>query len=82
MQLDIGGVKDDLVKDEKGVWKGESAPQVEGFHYQLNVDSASVPDPGTLSFYGAGRLGSSGIEIPTRGRFASTNNHPFLLFSA
>ena len=64
VQLDIGGVKYDLVKDEKGVWTGESAPQDEGFHYyQLCVDGASVPDPGTKYFYGAGRWGS-GIEIP------------------
>lgn len=65
VQLDIGGVKYDLVKDEKGVWTGESAPQDEGFHYyQLNIDGASVPDPGTNYFYGAGRWGS-GIEIPS-----------------
>lgn len=64
VKLDIGGVKYDLVKDEKGVWTGESGPQDEGFHYyQLNVDGASVPDPGTKYFYGAGRWGS-GIEIP------------------
>lgn len=64
VQLDLGGVKYDLVKDNNGVWTGESAPQVEGFHYyQLNIDGASVPDPGTQYFYGAGRLGS-GIEIP------------------
>jgi enterochelin esterase-like enzyme len=64
VQLDIGAVKYDLVKDEKGVWTGESAPQDEGFHYyQLNIDGASVPDPGTKFFYGAGRWGS-GIEIP------------------
>jgi len=63
VQLDIGGVKYDLKKDEKGVWTGESAPQVEGFHYyQLNVDGASVPDPGSLYFYGASRWGSA-IEI-------------------
>jgi len=65
VQLDLGGVKYDMVKDEKGVWTGESAPQDEGFHYyQLNVDGASVPDPGTKYFYGAGRWGS-GIEIPS-----------------
>ena len=59
VQLDIGGVKYDMVKDDKGVWTGESAPQDEGFHYyQLNVDGASVPDPGTKYFYGAGRWGS------------------------
>jgi enterochelin esterase family protein len=64
VQLDIGAVKYDLVKDDKGMWTGESAPQVEGFHYyQLNIDGASVPDPGSLYFYGAGRWGS-GIEIP------------------
>ena len=62
--LDIGGVKYDLVNDGNGVWTGESAPQDEGFHYyQLNIDGASVPDPGSLYFYGAGRWGS-GIEIP------------------
>ncbi len=64
VQLDIGGKKYDLVKDEKGVWTGESLPQDEGFHYyQLNIDGASVPDPGSLYFYGAGRWGS-GIEVP------------------
>ena len=56
VQLDIGSVKYNLVKDNKGFWKGESAPQVEGFHYyQLNVDGASVPDPGSLYFYGCSR---------------------------
>lgn len=65
VQLDIGGKKYDMVKDEKGVWTGESLPQDEGFHYyQLNVDGVSVPDPGSLYFYGAGRWGS-GIEIPS-----------------
>src|SRR5690606_861395 len=64
VQLDIGGVKYDLRKNEKGIWEGESAPQDEGFHYyQLNIDGASVPDPGSKYYYGAGRWGS-GIEIP------------------
>ncbi len=64
VQLDIGGKKYDMVKDEKGVWTGQSLPQDEGFHYyQLNIDGISVPDPGSLYFYGAGRWGS-GIEIP------------------
>ncbi len=66
VQLDIGGKKYDMVKDEAGVWTGESLTQDEGFHYyQLNVDGASVPDPGTVYFYGAGRWGS-GIEIPAK----------------
>lgn len=64
VQLDIGGKKYDLVKDDKGVWTGESLPQDEGFHYyQLNIDGVSVPDPGSTYYYGAGRWGS-GIEIP------------------
>jgi enterochelin esterase-like enzyme len=66
VQLDIGGVRYDLTKDEKGVWTGDSRPQDEGFHYyQLNIDGASVPDPGSLFFYGASRWGS-GIEVPAR----------------
>ena len=65
VQIDIGAVKYDLVKDENGVWTGESAPQDVGFHYyQLNIDGASVPDPGSLYYYGASRWGS-GIEIPS-----------------
>jgi enterochelin esterase-like enzyme len=65
VQLDIGGVKYDMVKDDDGMWTGESAPQDVGFHYyQLNIDGASVPDPGSLFFYGACRYGS-GIEIPS-----------------
>src|SRR5512133_3748100 len=66
VQLDISAVKYDLTKDKDGIWTGESAPQDEGFHYyQLNIDGASVPDPGTNYFYGAGRWGS-GIEIPAK----------------
>ena len=66
VQLDIGAVKYDLTKDDKGVWTGESHPQDEGFHYyQLNIDGASVPDPGSLYFYGASRWGSA-IEIPAK----------------
>lgn len=66
VQLDISAVKYDLAKDEKGMWTGESAPQDEGFHYyQLWVDGAAVPDPGSLYFYGASRWGS-GIEVPAK----------------
>jgi len=46
VQLDIGGVKYDLKKDDKGVWTGDSDPQDEGFHYyQLVIDGAQVPQP-------------------------------------
>ena len=63
--LDIAGKIYEMTKDENGVWTGTSAPQDEGFHYyQLNIDGASVPDPGSLYYYGASRWGS-GIEIPS-----------------
>ena len=66
VQLDISAVKYELTKDTSGVWTGESVPQDEGFHYyQLWVDGAAVPDPGSLYFYGASRWGS-GIEIPAK----------------
>jgi enterochelin esterase-like enzyme len=89
VQLDISAVKYDLVKDDKGVWTGESAPQDEGFHYyQLWIDGAAVPDPGSLYFYGASRWGS-GIEIPAKDQdFYTMKNVPhgqireFTYFSA
>ena len=62
--LDIAGKIYEMTKDENGVWTGTSAPQDEGFHYyQLNIDGASVPDPGSKYYYGASRWGS-GIDIP------------------
>jgi len=77
VKLDIGGVKYDLKKDANGVWTGESAPQDEGFHYyQLNIDGASVPDPGSKYYYGASRWGS-GIDIPaTDEAFYTVKNVP------
>lgn len=82
VQLDLGGVKYDMRKDANGVWTGESNPQDEGFHYyQLNIDGASVPDPGSLYFYGAGRWGS-GIEIPSADQeFFALKNVPHGLVS-
>jgi enterochelin esterase family protein len=77
VQLDISAVKYDLTKDTSGVWTGESAPQDEGFHYyQLWIDGAAVPDPGSLYFYGASRWGS-GIEIPAKDQdFYALKNVP------
>jgi enterochelin esterase-like enzyme len=77
VQIDIGAKKYDLKKDDKGVWTGESAPQDVGFHYyQLNIDGASVPDPGSLYYYGASRVGS-GIEIPSQDQdFFALKNVP------
>ncbi len=77
VQLDIGGKRYDLTRDEKGFWTGISDPQDEGFHYyQLNIDGAQVPDPGSLFFYGASRWGS-GIEIPAKDQdFYALKNVP------
>jgi len=62
--LDIAGKIYEMTKDENGLWTGTSEPQDEGFHYyQLNIDGASVPDPGSKYYYGASRWGS-GIDIP------------------
>jgi enterochelin esterase-like enzyme len=82
VQLDIGGKKYDLTKDEKGFWTGESLPQDEGFHYyQLIIDGAPVPDPGSLFFYGAGRWGS-GVEVPAQDQdFYALKNVPHGLIS-
>lgn len=66
VKLDISGTKYEMVKDADGKWTGTSAPQDEGFHYyQLEIDGASVPDPGSMYYYGAGRWGS-GIDIPAQ----------------
>ena len=62
--LDIAGKIYEMTKDENGLWTGTSEPQDEGFHYyQLNIDGANVPDPGSRYYYGASRWGS-GIDIP------------------
>ncbi len=60
----LGGAKYPLTKGEDGAWVGVTRPQDEGFHYyQLVIDGAGVPDPGTLYFYGGSRWGS-GVEVP------------------
>jgi enterochelin esterase family protein len=75
--LDIGGVRYPMTKGDDGAWVGDSAPQDEGFHYyQLNIDGAQVPDPGSLFFYGAGRWGS-GVEVPAKDQdFYALKNVP------
>jgi enterochelin esterase-like enzyme len=63
--LDLRG-RTPLTKGEDGAWVGDSRPQDEGFHYyQLVIDGAQVPDPGSVFFYGCGRWGS-GVEIPAK----------------
>jgi len=65
VRCDLGGGTS-LTQDEDGAWVGTTRPLDEGFHYyQLTIDGAQVPDPGSLFFYGASRWGS-GIEIPAK----------------
>jgi len=75
--LDIAGKIYIMTKDENGVWTGTSEPQDEGFHYyQLNIDGASVPDPGSKYYYGASRWGS-GIDVPAQDEeFYTVKNVP------
>jgi enterochelin esterase family protein len=75
--LDIGAVRYPLAKTEDGAWIGDSAPQDEGFHYyQVWIDGAKVPDPGSLYYYGASRWGS-GVEVPAKDQdFYALQNVP------
>jgi hypothetical protein len=62
----LGGAKYPLTKGDDGAWVGITQPQDEGFHYyQLVIDGAGVPDPGSLYFYGGNRWGS-GVEVPAK----------------
>lgn len=60
-----GGTK--LMKADSGYFIGTTAgPMDEGFHYyRVNIDGATVNDPGTGFFYGSQRW-ESGIEIPAK----------------
>lgn len=73
----LGGATYPLTKGDDGAWVGITRPQDEGFHYyQLVIDGAGVPDPGSLYFYGGSRWGS-GVEVPAKDRdFYSVKNVP------
>src|SRR5688572_8336178 len=61
VQISLGKIYN-LVRDEKGMWTVITEPQDPGFHYySLVIDSVSVADPASDSFFGTGRM-SSGIE--------------------
>ncbi len=73
----LGGTKYPLTKGDDGAWVGVTRPQDEGFHYyQLVIDGAQVPDPGSLYFYGGNRWGS-GLEVPAQDQdFYAVKNVP------
>ena len=67
VQVDIGGHKYDMIKDESGLWSVVTPPLVVGFHYYaLVVDGVSVADPASESFFGVSKM-MSGIEVPSLG---------------
>jgi enterochelin esterase family protein len=64
IQFDLSNKKYDMVKGGDGFWTVTTDPQVPGFHYyQLWIDSVSVCDPASETFFGVGRMFSA-IEIP------------------
>lgn len=67
VQVDIGGHKYDMTRDEQGNWTGVTPPLVVGFHYYfLVVDGVTVNDPGSHTYFGTGK-DASGIEVPEPG---------------
>src|SRR4029079_15029041 len=71
-----GGTK--LTKADSGYFIGTTGgPMDEGFHYyRVNMDGATVNDPGTGFFYGSQRW-ESGIEIPSKDQdFYALKNVP------
>jgi enterochelin esterase-like enzyme len=73
----LGGAKYPLTKGDDGAWTGITRPQDEGFHYyQIVIDGAGVPDPGSMYYFGGGRWGS-GVEIPAKDQdFYALKNVP------
>lgn len=62
--VDICGKVYPMTRDERGQWKGTTAPLVVGPHYyRLVVDGVNVNDPNVYTVYGSGSCFSL-IEIP------------------
>ena len=77
VQLDIGGHRYDMTKDEQGNWSVVTPPLVVGFHYYaLIVDGVSTADPASETFFGVSKM-MSGIEVPSPGEdFYDAKNVP------
>ena len=77
VQLDIGGHRYGLSKDDQGMWSVVTPPLVVGFHYySFIVDGDSVADPASESFFGVSKM-MSGIEVPSPGEdFYDAKNVP------
>ncbi len=77
VQLDIGGHKYDLTKNDQGMWSVVTPPLIVGFHYYaIIVDGVAVADPASESFFGVSKM-MSGIEVPSPGEdFYDAKNVP------
>ena len=77
VQLDIGGHKYDLARNDQGMWSVVTPPLVVGFHYYaIIVDGVSVADPASETFFGVSKM-MSGIEVPSPGEdFYDAKNVP------
>ncbi|MGA2280783.1 MAG: alpha/beta hydrolase-fold protein [Verrucomicrobiota bacterium] len=77
VQLDIGGHKYDLTRNDQGMWSVVTPPLVVGFHYYaIIVDGVSVADPASETFFGVSKM-MSGIEVPSPGEdFYDARNAP------
>jgi enterochelin esterase family protein len=76
VQVDIGGHKYDMTKDEQGNWSVVTPPLVVGFHYYaLVVDGVAMADPASESFFGVSKM-MSGIDVPSGEDFYDCKNVP------
>ena len=77
VQVDIGGHRYDMAKNDQGMWSVVTPPLVVGFHYySFIVDGYSVADPASESFFGVSKM-MSGIEVPSPGEdFYDARNVP------
>ena len=70
-------LKYDLIKDAKGIWTGESAPQDEGFHYyQLNIQTKTGD---VIKFYisrSTSRADFDNLLKEINERLVKQKNHP------
>ena len=65
----LGGARYPLTKGDDGAWVGVTRPQDEGFHYyQLVIDGAEVPDPGSSVFLRRAAAGAAASKSPPRTR--------------
>lgn len=66
-QVRLGGKGYDMTKNAEGFWMVTLPPQAPGFHYySMVIDSATVSDPASETYFGGGRQ-SSAVEIPEQG---------------